>query len=152
PIKFLFLDLGGWDQVRKAEYGGKVEVIFYLNRSHANMEHGINAQTFRLGCAPIINLFEQTAEGIPLTQAKFEYRVVPDVTHPRGLEVYFVNSVTSTDPIAGTETEYQPFYSFRHGGSPESEQTFWHISRRPAMAEEDRGTEVYLNLVDLGFN
>jgi type VI secretion system protein ImpG len=154
PSKFLFVDLGGWDQVRQAGYGGKIEVLFYLNRSQANMEHGINAQTFRLGCTPIINLFEQTAEGIPLTQAKFEYRIVPDVTYPRGLEVYSVNSVTSTDPTAvpPTETEYQPFYSFRHGGSPDTEQTFWHISRRQTMADDDRGTEVYLNLVDLSFN
>jgi type VI secretion system protein ImpG len=152
PHKFLFMDLLGWDKVRKAGYGGKVEVIFYLNRSQANMEHGINAQTFRLGCTPVINLFEQTAEGIPLTQARFEYRIIPDVTHPRGLEVYSVNSVTSTDPIAGVETEYQPFYSFRHGANPDTQQAFWHISRRPAMAEDDRGTEVYLSLVDLAFN
>src|SRR5262249_20192422 len=116
-----------------------------------------NAETFRLGCTPIVNLFEQTAEPIPLTQARHEYRVVPDVTHPRGMEVYAVESVTSTDPIAGKETVFQPFYSFRHKESQDTRQTFWHTTRRPTpfkdeRGTEDRGTEVYLHLVDLGFD
>ena len=43
---------------------------------------GVSAQTFRLGCTPIINLFEQTAEPIPLTQFRYEYHITPDVAHP----------------------------------------------------------------------
>src|SRR5262249_2856611 len=67
PSKFLFLDLGGWARLRKPPgFGGKVEVILFLNRGQANMEQGVNAQTFRLGCTPVINLFEQVAEPIPL--------------------------------------------------------------------------------------
>src|SRR5262249_42729326 len=71
--------------------------------------------------------------------------------------VYAVESVTSTDPIAGKETVFQPFYSFRHKESQDTRQTFWHTTRRPSLFKdergtEDRGTEVYLHLVDLGFD
>ena len=34
----------------------------------------------------------------------------------------------------------------------DSHQTFWHAARRQSLQEDDRGTEVYLNLVDLGFD
>ena len=90
------------------------------------------------------------AEPIPLTQARYEYRVVPDVAHQRGMVVYAVQAVTSAEPGADT-TVYQPFYSFRHGRTRETHQAFWYATRRPSLVEGDRGTEVYLHLVDLGF-
>ena len=86
-----------------------------------------------MGCTPIVNLFEQTAEPIPLTHARHEYRILPDVAYPSGMEVYSVDAVTSTDPTTATTTEYQPFYSFRHGRDRDNTQAFWYASRRPSM-------------------
>jgi type VI secretion system protein ImpG len=150
PSKFLFVDLGGW-RARPGSLHKKVEVVLFLNRTQAHLEQAVDAGTFRLGCTPIVNLFEQTAEPIPLTHTRYEYRVVPDVTHPLGMEVYAVNAVTSTDPTVGETREYQPFYSFRHQDGQGDRQAFWYASRRPSLLENDRGTEVYLNLVDLRF-
>ncbi len=64
---------------------------------------------------PAINLFEQSAEPINVTQQRYEYRIVPDVARPLSTEVYSVDAVTSIDPVSVEVTEYQPFYSFRHG-------------------------------------
>jgi type VI secretion system protein ImpG len=152
PHKFLFLDLGGWRQARAAGFQEKVEVILFLNRTLTTLEQGVTASTFRTGCTPVVNLFEQIAEPIPLTHTRYEYRVLPDVARPQGLEVYSVDSVTNVDPATSTTREYQPFYSFRHGRTREDQETFWYASRRPSLLEGDRGTEVYINLVDLKFN
>jgi type VI secretion system protein ImpG len=150
PFKYLFLDLGGFRDVAAVGCGQRLEVVFFLNRTLAGLEQAVDAHTFRLGCTPVINLFEKTAEPIPLTHARHEYRVVPDVGHDRGMEVYSVDAVTSADPAANTE--YLPFYSFRHGADRDNRRAFWYASRRPSSREGDRGTDVYLNLVDLGFN
>lgn len=152
PYKFWFLDLAGWKQAAAAGYDKRVEVVFFLTRNVPGLEQGVDAQTFRLGCTPVVNLFEQVAEPINLTYLKHEYRVIPDVAHPQGMEVYSVDSVTSADPTQARTTEYQPFYSFRHGRTRDNQQAFWYASRKPSLAENDRGTEVYLNLVDLGFD
>lgn len=151
PNKFWFFDLGGFRQVRQAGYERKMEVVIFLDRYLPSLKSAINAQTFRLGCTPIVNLFDQVAEPIPLTQERHEYRIVPDVARTAGTEVYSVNGVTSVDPASGRTTEYQPFYSLRHGVSQNDQQTFWHLSRKQSLREGDRGTEVFLNLVDLGF-
>ena len=74
------------------------------------------------------------------------------MANPDGMEVYSVEEVTGVDPISGTTTEYQPFYSYRHGTSNDDVQTFWYASRRPSLRPTDRGTEVYLSLVDLSFD
>ena len=142
PGKFWFLDLGGWQRLKKAGYGNGVEVVFFFNRNIPALAQEVDAATFRLGCTPVVNLFEQVAEPIELKHTRFEYRVVPDVGHQEGMEVYSVDAVTGTSP--GSATTYEPFYSFRHGGTWDHSQTFWYPSRRSSPIKEDRGREVYL--------
>jgi type VI secretion system protein ImpG len=152
PAKFHFIDLGGWAQAATAGFRRRCDVIFYLGKSSKELERSVKADTFRLGCTPTVNLFERVAEPIVLTQSKHEYPIVPDVHYPLGLEIYSVNAVTSGDPGTGEIREYHPFYSFRHGESRRTRRALWCASRRPAMREEDRGTDVFLSLTDLDFN
>ena len=97
------MDLRGLRRACRAGYQKQLEVVLFLDRSWPKLEQDITAETFRLGCTPVINLFEQTAEPIPLTKTRHEYRIVPDVANPDGMEVYSVDQVTSVDPIAGRD-------------------------------------------------
>jgi type VI secretion system protein ImpG len=106
---------------------------------------------FRLGCTPVINLFELTAEPIPLTHTRPEYKIIPEVGYPSGYEVYSVLSVTAAR-ADGRDVEYQPFYHFRHGQCRADRHAFWYATRRPGLLPDDRGTEVFLHLVDSGFD
>ncbi len=152
PSKFLFFDLGGFQRVKRAGYQKKVEAIFFLNRTEAELPQAVEAGLFRLGCSPAINLFERLAEPISVMQTRSEYLVLPDVGQPEANEVYSVDSVSATEAGTGKAFDYQPFYSFRHGVTAESQQHFWYPSRRQSPREGDRGTDVHLNLVDLGFH
>lgn len=151
PAKFLFVDLGGFREAKRAGLGRSLEVVLFLNRTSPALEQGVDTPLFRTGCTPVVNLFPQTAEPIDLNQARYEYRVVPVVSQPLGTEVYSVDEVLSTDPAAGRTTVYEPFYSYKHGSGRAERRAFWYATRRPATRENDRGTEVYLNLVDLDF-
>ena len=152
PNKFWFFDLAGFRRARQAAYQRKLEVVIFLDRYVPSLRQAVTAQTFRLGCTPIVNLFEQVAEPLPLTQERYEYRIIPDVARTAGMEVYSVDAVTSIDPASGQTTDYHPFYSLRHGITSAEERTFWHTTRKRSVREGDLGTEVYLNLVDLGFH
>ncbi|MBN2490940.1 MAG: type VI secretion system baseplate subunit TssF [Planctomycetes bacterium] len=151
--KFCFFDLAGLDAALLRQRGNAIEVRFFLNRTTSDLEQNVSAETFRLGCTPMVNLFPQRAEPIRLTETHTEYRVVPDARRPLATEVYSVDRVTATSP-AGDEVEYGPFYSLKHGVSRAQEQTFWHASRRPSTRsgdQADHGTELFLSLVDLEF-
>ena len=151
PEKFLFFDVTGLDLAAKAGFGPRFEIHIYLK--DVTPPRGIpSADTFQLNCAPVINLFKTTAEPIRLTGLQHEYRLIPDVRRQTALEVYSVDSVTDVDPQQGISREFQPFYSFRHAYEHETDRTFWYASRRPSLQPNDAGTEVYLMLVDLGFN
>ncbi len=152
PAKFLFVDLKGLRRLAQAGFGKSVEILITLREGSELLAQGVGTETLRLGCVPIVNLFEKTAEPIPLTHARHEYRITPDVASPDGTEVYSIDSVFGTDMAVGKSQEYLPFYSFRHGSSRERNRAYFYGSRRPGVREGDRGTDLYLTLVDLDFD
>jgi type VI secretion system protein ImpG len=157
PSKFWFVDLAGWGRVCRGGWQRKCEVVIFFDRTAPLLEKSIDAGTFRLGCTPVVNLFKQAAEPIPLNTPRLGQRVMPDATQPRGLEVYSVDSVRSTNPADNTSVEYPPFFSIRHPRRAEAavtrerQQLYWYTTRTPSLAEKDQGTFVDLHLVDLDF-
>ncbi len=149
--KFMFVDLVGLDSEVLSGLDRNAELYFYLDRTDLDVEQNIDADTFRLGCTPMVNLFKQRAEPIALTQQSYEYHVVPDARRPLSKEVYSIQSVTGISPD-GERVEFSPFYSHRHGSSSHRESAYWLGTRRPAETSGDQvdlGTEMYLSLVDL---
>jgi type VI secretion system protein ImpG len=115
------------------------------------LEQSVGAETFQLGCTPMVNLFERIAEPIRITQTKTEYHIVPDQHRQSSTEVYAVDRVVSGNYLEQVQT-YEPFYSLRHGATDETHKHFWYTHRRPGLRKSDNGTEVYISLVDLDFN
>ena len=153
PQKFLFFDLVGLDPRALARAGRRLEVFLYLNQADTDLEANVSADTFRLGCAPVVNLYPRRAEAIELTHTDYEYRVVPDVRRPLAHEVYSIDRVVATSPD-GEAAEFFPFYSVKHGRAGRAARAFWHAARREAEQGQDAGdpgTEVFLSLVDLAF-
>jgi len=156
PEKFLFVDVGGFDQLAQAGFKDKVELIFLISPfEHEDREQmlelGVSPKTLRLGCSPIINLFPVTAEPILLDQTSHEYAVIPDVRRRHSFEIFSIDSVVSPDPQSDQVTQFEPFYRFRHAATRQErrQQAFWYASRRPSERRDDEGTEVFLSLVDL---
>ena len=98
PEKFLFVDVGPITAEHLQGVGNAMELLIFLDRTSANLEHNVTASTFALGCAPIVNLFPQRADHVELTNAELSYRVVPDARHPRSLEIYSVDRVFASTP------------------------------------------------------
>ena len=79
--------------------------------------------------------------------------MVPDRRRPLAHEVYSIDRVVASSP-SGESVEYPAVLLDQARAEPRAERTYWHATRRPAeatMATGDRGTEVFLSLVDLGF-
>ncbi len=150
PEKYLFFDLSEMNRAVAAGFGDGMEVLIFLDRI-PRIEQPVLKETFQLGCAAIVNLFDQIAEPIRLDHAQSEYRVIPDVRRQNATEIYSIDSVTSTAPELEELIEFRPFYSFKHAFNREQQKTFWYASRRLSPRKGDAGTEVYLSLVDLDF-
>ncbi len=156
PEKFFFVDLKGLDRLPKRGFGNAFEILVFLKQPDQPhrliaLEQSVGADTFQLGCTPMVNLFERIAEPIRITQTKAEYHIVPDQQRQLATEVYSVDSVVSASYLDEPKV-YEPFYSLRHGTAGDTHQHFWYTHRRPSFRKNDNGTDVYLSLVDLDFN
>lgn len=155
PEKFLYFDLKGLAEVWQQGFGSSAEIIFLISqferseRQEQVIERAISPDTFRLRCAPVVNLFKQTAEPIQLNQRRYEYPIVPDVRRRRYLEVFQVNDVVATRPSSREVVQFEPFYSHTHAKRRETGECFWHTTRRPSTQPGDLGTEVDITLVDM---
>jgi type VI secretion system protein ImpG len=149
--KFQFVDVRGWQKLLRQGVRKQLEVVLFLKHSDKRLEEWVEPDTFQTGCTPVVNLFEQIAEPIALDRRRFQYRVVPDVAHTSGMEVYSIDRVTGTDPVSSTTIEFRPFYSFHHGDARKDKSAFWYATRRRSMRPDDRGTDVSVHLVDLDF-
>lgn len=153
PEKFFFFDL---NNLRPAlgSFKDRVEIVFLISEFEMSdrrqmLEIGVSGKTFKLGCAPIVNLFSLTAEPIMLDQRKFEYPIIPDIRRPSATEIFSVDQVLSIDPQTQAVMNYETFYSFRHAGTRDQKQIFWIANRRPSPKRGDQGTDMYLTLVDM---
>ncbi|MBI2804905.1 MAG: type VI secretion system baseplate subunit TssF [Planctomycetes bacterium] len=152
PAKFQFIDLTGWQTLsNRAGLGRKCDVYIFCKNTSKALEQGVNTETFRLGCTPVVNLFDKTVEPIPLRPRQAAYRIVADRMSPKSFEVYAVTKVTSTDPTANRTTDYPPFYALEHAQGTRGGRIFWYTTRQRSLEEDDTGTEVDLALVNLHF-
>ena len=157
PEKFLFFDLTGLGNVDRSQLDGSFEILICLkeaNQPHRliALEQSVNANTFQLGCTPIVNLFERIAEPIQVSQTRTEYRIIADQHRQTNTEVYSVDRVASVATYLEEPQVYQPFYALRHTHSDQAHKYFWCAHRRPSFRKNDSGTEVYISLVNLEFD
>ena len=152
PSKFLFLDVTGFERVRQAGFGSRVELIFLIssfdrNERRAMLEAGVTADTIRVNCSPIVNLFPQVSEPVLLEHTREEYLLIADTRRRTSTGIYSVEDVVATTPDAAEPVPFEPFYSLRHARRGSAER-FWHARRKPVRWRADEGTDVYLSFVD----
>jgi type VI secretion system protein ImpG len=146
PDRFLFFELNGLTARAVQGAGAEMDVYLYLSETDRDLERAVDATSFALGATPVVNLFPQTADPFRLSGSQLEYRIVPDSRRPEALEIFSVQSVEAIAPDGREARKFLPFFGLDHGG-PETAR-YWYTARRPSSISRDRGTELFLSLVD----
>lgn len=148
PKKFLFLEIDGFNEKTRERLDERAEILFLGIGAAPPITPHID--DFKLGCAPIVNLFSQPAEPITVSHTQAEYRVIADARHQDTTEVYSVDEVSAASLGRSAVVRYQPLYAVKEPLALDAEpaQAYFTTSRRAG----ENGTEVYLSLVDLNFS
>jgi len=168
PEKYLFLDLGGFRELKAAGFGPAIEILipvpaYERAEWRPMLEAGVSASTFRLGCTPIINLFPLASEPVPLTQRRPDYLLIADARRRLTTEIYSVDEVRAITPESDRPVVFRPFYGpsrvsaldaelprrraeDRAGQGEES--LYWLAKRRDSAWRSDDGTDMLLSFVD----
>ncbi|MDQ2667959.1 MAG: type VI secretion system baseplate subunit TssF [Gemmatimonadota bacterium] len=163
PEKYLFLDLGGFEQVAGAGFGAAIEILIPMPAYERTewrqmLEAGVTQTTLRLGCTPIVNLFPHVSEPILLTQRVSEYPIVADARRRLTTEIFSVDDVVAVTPDSERTLHFRPFYGAAraaHSGAtgtgtvtPELAGLHWLSKRRASGWRTDDGADVMLSFVD----
>jgi type VI secretion system protein ImpG len=154
PEKFLYFDLDGLGPLATEGFGDEAEIVFLFSRFERPerqqvLELGVNARTFRLGCTPAINLFEQTAEPILLSQTKHEYTIVPDNRHSAMMEIFTIEEVIAANPKLRQSVVLEPVHAYRYQTRAQNELMFWTASRHMNELGEREPSVMTISVVDL---
>lgn len=151
PEKFLFVDLDRIDAKTLLEAGNRLDVFIWLDRAMPELERTVDATTLAPGCVPVVNLFAQRCEPVPVTHEVVEYRVVADARRPATTEIYAVERVLETRSD-GSSAPWRPFHRLTHGeDTGDRPAGFFQTVRRPASPPL-AGTETFLATHDTGFD
>jgi type VI secretion system protein ImpG len=113
-----------------------------------------SAENFQLGCTPVVNLFDKLADPIRLTHKDVSYPVLADARDPGFYEVYKINRVSWIKQSAQGDViiDFQPFYSLRHGETPEKTGGYWFTRYSESIAVRSPGYETEITLIDIASN
>lgn len=157
--KFLFVELGGLDAPPLRQLGPRLQIQFLLREFRDSERHARLCQTlapgnFKLGCTPAVNLFSQPGEPIRVSHHKASYPVTVDSRKPLGYEVVAIERIARVEKAGDQEQVHTvpPFYSVCHGSARADDRFFWYASRERASREQDKGSDMQLQLVELDFS
>lgn len=154
PEKFRFIDVVGLSAAfRTLDATDEVELSFLIGSFERTerrqaLELGLSARTFRTGCTPAINLFEQTGEPMVMSERSYEYPVIPDVRRRVEVETWSVNEVSLIEQDATDVRIVRPLYAHGHQVETGNDDIFWQASRRVSLWRTDHGTDVFLSFTD----
>lgn len=145
PSKFLFIEFGGLERTATLEGAERFEIIVpFSRRPEDTLRAG--KETLQLHCAPIVNLFEHSADGIRVDHSRTQYRIRPSTTGcpPDHYEVYSVEKVIGLVQGEAERRVYAPLHSFRHGRGAEG-GIYYQARLYDAVVGD--GTDTYLSFV-----
>jgi type VI secretion system protein ImpG len=158
PQRFRFLELAGLHDALARVDGSELELVLLLGRGEPNFESVVNASNLALFCTPAVNLFPKRADRIHVSDATFEYHVVPDRTRPLDFEVYEVTNVGGYGIGSDSEQEFRPFYAAYSSDGDSEHTAFFTTRREPRLVTAEQrergirssyiGSEVFIGLVD----
>ena len=151
PAKFLFFDVRGLDRAASAA-GEKFEILIEFDRP-PDQPGRISRDSFRLHCAPVVNLFRTSADPIRYEGTAREHLVRAMDMSPLHTEVHEILSIVGARGPVGERRTYHPFVEFSHpapaarsrlGGPPAV--TPYYVIRR-VISPLDSGLDTLLTTV-----
>lgn len=157
PGKFHFFDLVGLAGMTGT--GAHFQLRLQLDRSARGLR-GLDSESFKLGCVPIVNLFTRTSEPMTIDHRHHEYLLVGDRQFESTTEVHSILSVVASDPDAERPQRITAFAALDAQEAPNTSAdgqvtnsdalsaVFWSSRREASLRANITGTDMFLSFVD----
>lgn len=156
--KFLFIELKNIGEYLDGFITDAFSVTFHLSQP-VNSHFRVSADSFRLHCTPVVNLFSCNAEVINVDHKQSEYLVKPDLKRSynrksdnldNDVQIFSVDKVSGKLSGTTTESVYLPYgdTSAQQHGLPADQATYaMRYSQQVLDEEYDRWLSMYIRPV-----
>ncbi len=145
PRKFQFFDLVGL--LGRLGRGREFAIRLRFDRAPRALA-AVGRENLRLGCVPVVNLFERTSEPVRVDRQRDEYLLVADRRHEAVTEIHSVLSVIATDPDAARPQQVPSAYAPPSSQDDPAVEVAWLARREPSLRKGIGGTDTYLAFID----
>jgi type VI secretion system protein ImpG len=160
PEKFNFFDIDLAAITRSVAPGTRTLTLHLAlsgirsDSNAARMLGSLSTNNVLLGCTPVVNLFRQRGEPIRITHTSASYSVLADARRAYAFEVHSIDAVSLVrqTPQGESVVQFLPFYSLKHGQTPEQSGHYWVARRDERLAEKSPGFETQISIVDIDFD
>lgn len=142
PQKFLFVDLLGFDQLRRLGRATSAELVFTLERLPDDMPP-VTASNLQLHCTPAVNIFAHQTDPVNYDPRRTSFKLRPAGADQRHYDIYRIDAVRGINRTTGKDQEYrQMFRPGRRG----DDRHFYVSSFSPSSVID--GNDHHLSLLD----
>jgi type VI secretion system protein ImpG len=133
PQKFMFFEVRGLAAARELAEE-RLELVLQFERP-PELPARIGKDTFRVNCAPAVNLFATAADPVAVAVLGEEHLLRAAGLDPRHAEVFAVDRVEGLPDARGGARPYAPFTSFGHGARGKDAR-FYRLRRRGSVVDD----------------
>jgi type VI secretion system protein ImpG len=141
PQKFLFFEVGGLSAAREIAEE-RFEIVLQFERP-PELPARVGKDSFRVNCAPVINLFATPGDPVRVTALGEEHLLRAGGMEPGQAEVFTVDRVEGLPDARGQARPYAAFSSFGHGAMGR-EARFYRLRRRRSVLDD--GLDTFLSV------
>lgn len=144
--KFLFFEIADLG-VEKADRS--LDLLFLLDTPPDPSLH-LKPGALALNCVPLVNLYVQRIDPLPLDHTRYEYRLTGDIAQHRNCEIYRIESLEAIRPD-GTPRPVAPYFAMDAFEHIETQDYFYFTRREESQLARTGGTELYASFLDTRF-
>ncbi|HHL2712508.1 TPA: type VI secretion system baseplate subunit TssF [Yersinia enterocolitica] len=115
-----------------------------------SMAELVDADFFKLGCSPAINLFSQRAEPVVLNDSTLEYPVIPDVRYQSYFEVWAIDSVLALRKQGNEMSALPilPLFGIDHSLREAQKDIWWQAIQRESILDQGISSDWFIAFSD----
>lgn len=104
-------------------------------------------EVLKLNCVPLVNLYPQRIDPLPMDQTQYEYWLRADLQGHQHCEIHSVLELTSVKPDGSLRT-LRPYFEMESAALLEEQDYFYVLRREENQLGEVAGTEAFISFLD----
>ncbi len=151
PEKFLFINFSGLTGIAEKIKLLKLDDITGLQfdcqfDSILDNSLSISADSMKLFCTPVVNLFRHQSAPIQLDHRQVEYRILPSASNPAHYEVYQIEEVEGWGYDDFKRKRYPCFESFEHSLQDNEDNLYYRV--RVKETPDGQAMDNYISFIN----